>query len=619
LGFERTQTGVGPLGGLVGRVADDGSLVRVDVGPTFDLGFGAVPTHVVGFPAEHGGVVVAVLVLAYLERPSDEQLESLSNVLGQVAIALVNAAAFRRARDLAAELEASQVELLASSQILEQTNASLQEANRYKSEFIANMSHEFRTPLNSILGYADLVGLSELDPEGQSYLERLRKAGRALLGLIEDLLSYSRIESGKDEVRASTFRLEAVLREVEASLESLVSDGVEVQVRGGGAFDEVCTDRGKLLQILTNLAGNAAKFTDAGRITLEATVDEAFVRLAVRDTGAGIPAEHQAGIFEAFRQVDGSATRKHGGTGLGLAITSRLTRLLGGRLELESTEGEGSCFTAVLPRSLELNEEARLDQAELRVLVLGDPGGQLDRLVAGLKGEGAQVAAKTLAEVEGAALTSPPDAVVIDLGEDGLPGLRGLQALRSREDLASVAVIAVWSEGGDPRALDVVANEYLTKPVDAQALCAAVRRCLGASAGHVLIVDDDEGSRELASAVLDRAGYAVETAVDGVEGLERMHGNPPGAVVLDLMMPGLTGFDVLATMAGDPVLRGIPVVVLTAKDLDAEERRRLSTGVADVVQKASSDVWPRLLRAIEESGSKPVGAGAGRRDGGANG
>jgi signal transduction histidine kinase/CheY-like chemotaxis protein len=439
---------------------------------------------------------------------------------------------------VARALQRHQDALQAQAQELERKNRALTEADRYKSEFIANMSHEFRTPLNSILGYCDLVGMGELSERGRDYLGRLRKAGDALLGLIEDLLSYARIEAGSDSLSPANVDLGEVVREVGLSLEALVAPGVAVEVAVPARAVTVRSDRGKLVQVLTNLAGNAAKFTAEGSVTLRLSEGEGDgLRVAVIDTGPGIPPNHQQAIFEAFRQVDGSATRKHGGTGLGLAIASRLAQLLGGQIELSSEPGVGSTFALFLPRSCDDLSPA--------------------------------------AEAAEPAEASTPPAPPVDAVDDG------------------EALLA------------------LTKPVDPGALVEAVQGFLQERPGHVLVVDDDEGSRGVASGVLEHAGYEVEQAADGIESLERMHARPPAVVVLDLMMPNLSGFDVLATMAGDPTLRGVPVVVLTAKDLDPEEALRLRGEVADVVEKASAEVWPRLLRALREARPDlpaPVGA-----------
>jgi len=335
--------------GVVGRAAAEGRPVTCGGVLPLDAGLGLAPLTVVALPAMHAAEAMAVLVIGFRKAPSTDEVAALRPALAHVGAALSNAAAGRRARELASLLQRSEGELREKTRALEVANAGLRQANHYKSEFIANMSHEFRTPLNSVLGYADLAANSMRDGPGCDHLRRLREAAERLLDLIDDLLTYARVEVGREELRPQTLRVADELDRQRAALESLVAPGVEVRVDLADAALELRTDPRRFAQILTNLVGNAAKFTECGHVTLSARREGDEVLVGVSDTGPGIPVEHQASVFEAFHQVDGSATRRHGGAGLGLAIAGRLADLLGGRIELETQPGEGTTFTLVLP------------------------------------------------------------------------------------------------------------------------------------------------------------------------------------------------------------------------------------------------------------------------------
>lgn len=615
--------------GLAGRAADERRVLVHEAAMPFDLGVARRALTAVALPIQHAERVVAVLVLGYDAASTAAQASAgaLEPVLPQVGIALVNTAANQRTRALAAELRRSELSLREQAAALARANEELERAGRHKSEFIATMSHEFRTPLNTILGYADLATLGLADDESRGYLVQLRRAGQRLLALIEDLLSLARLEAGKVEVRADRLALPPLLEELTASTQALAA--AEVEVRRECPPDlELTTDGGKLNQILTNLLGNAAKFTERGSILLRAARAEHEVRFEVTDTGPGIAPEHLRTIFEAFRQVDGSATRHHGGAGLGLAIVQRLVELLGGRIEVESVPGAGSTFSVSLPAArdglpagpaadppslpmrppgggLTTPPSRRLDgvREEPRALLLARPGAARDRVARFLTERGALVSACDLSLDEPGDLA--PDVIVVDLGGEHAQGLSALAQLRRDPRYERVPVVVVASDAEGPRPVEVVAQEYVVKPIEPDDLCQAVFRCLDSPAGHVLVVDDDPATRELTGAILSRRGYDVTLADSGAAALERMRVERPDALVLDLMMPGLSGFDVLARMAEQPTLCAVPVVVLTAKDLDRDDHERLRRGVAAVVQKGADDVWALLIGAIEGATRRP--------------
>jgi len=498
------------------------------------------------------------------------------------------------------DLDRLAADLARAKKAEEERSREVEEAARLKSEFLANFSHEIRTPLNGIIGYCELLSREEgssLTPHGRRDLNVIKSNARTLLSLINDILDLSKIEAGRVEVLRALIELEPIVEEcVATAREYLKGKDVEMQISLAEDARILFTDGLKLRQILLNLLSNAAKFTESGEIVVSAVAQGKTLILSVEDTGVGIPADQVPYIFDKFRQVDGSSTRKVGGTGLGLAIVRELSRLLGGSVEVSSTYGRGTSFRVVLPGAIKgvqsaptssrrsvLPEVAQL-QTGSKVLLVDDDmliqqlmRTQLDE--AGFKvlvaGDGVE-ALRMLREQK-------PAAVILDIHLPKLDGWNVLQEIKSEADLAGTPVVILSVQEERARAYSLGACEYLLKPIEPDLLVTAVRRAISPGSGDVLIVDDDLATRELLARHLRKVGFSIVEAQNGAEAIARAQHAAPALVVLDLIMPDKDGFDVLRALR--TINADIPIVVLTGKELSEEETGMLRDGLAAVVQK----------------------------------
>ncbi len=501
------------------------------------------------------------------------------------------------------DLDRLAAELVRSKKIEEERAREIEAGARLKSEFLANFSHEIRTPLNAITGYCDLLIRDEgtrLTPHGRRDLSVIKSNARTLLALINDILDLSKIEAGRAEVVKEVVDLPELAEECMASVRELLK-GKEVTLNAEITVRQVFADPLKLRQVLLNLLSNAAKFTDAGEIVLTAEAQGATLVVSVEDTGSGIPEEQLPFIFDKFRQVDGSARRKVGGTGLGLAIVKEVVQVLGGTVNVTSTVGRGSKFTMALPGAIDAAATQRGNvgiagmagaaavhsDGPFSVLIIDDDP-MVQHLVRGqLESEQFRVASASDG-VEGLTLAREmrPSVILLDIHLPRLDGWTVLAELKSDAVLAQIPVIMMSVEEQRGRGYSFGACEYLVKPVEPDRLVSVVRRAILPSAGDVLIVDDDEGTREVVSRHLRRAGYSTVEARDGEEALLRARVLTPGLVILDLLMPGVDGFEVLRTIRSEGMR--MPVVVLTGKVLQPDEERILREGMARIVLKGGT-------------------------------
>jgi CheY-like chemotaxis protein len=498
-------------------------------------------------------------------------------------------------------------DLARSKRVEEERAREIENAARLQGEFVANFSHEIRTPLNGIIGYCDLLARDEgsrLTPYGRRDLNVIKSNARTLLSLINDILDLSKIEAGGVKVQRDHVELEPIVEEcVATARERLKGKEVEMVINVSDEARSLYTDELKIRQILLNLLTNAAKFTDLGEIVVHAVAEGRALVLAVEDTGIGIPADQLGSIFEKFRQVDGTSTRKVGGTGLGLTIVRELVRVLGGTIDVQSTLGRGARFTVRLPGVIEsgaASEPAASVVPDSRpaessggakplILVVDDDAmtrelvrGQLEDagFVVGLASDG--VSALRMVKEQ------RPAAVLLDIHLPKLDGWSVLAEIKSQPELTAIPVVIFSVEEQRARGYSLGACEYLVKPVEPERLIGVVRRALAPGIGEVLIVDDDATTRELIARHLRRAGFATVEAENGEEALARARVARPSLVVLDLVMPDMSGFDVLRELRaahGD-----MPVVVLTGKVLEKHEVDTLREGFAHVLQKGDSAI-----------------------------
>ncbi|MDA1221545.1 MAG: response regulator, partial [Planctomycetota bacterium] len=501
-------------------------------------------------------------------------------------------------------------------------------ANRTKSAFLASMSHELRTPMNAILGYSEML-IEEMEDEGQDAavadLKKIHAAGNHLLSLINDVLDLSKIEAGKVELYLETFDVRDMLAEAEATLAPLATkNGNALVLETQDDIGKIRADLTKVRQSLFNLLSNAAKFTKNGTITLATETDGERIRFAVRDTGIGIPADKLDHVFEEFTQADSSTTRDYGGTGLGLAISRKFCRMMGGDITVESTPGEGSVFTIELPTRVDAREALRgavadaeavlagatqVDTHGAPILVIDDNPDARQLLERTLQREGFGVVTADCG-VAGLELARRlrPALITLDVMMPSMDGWAVLRTLKADPDLREIPVVMVTIVGEQALGLTLGATDYLTKPVDRGQLVEAIQRHVGSkTAPRVLVVEDDEPIRSLVERTLEDAGFAVDAAENGQVGLERVAAERPDLVLLDLMMPVMDGFEFLTRLRESADHREIPVVILTAKELTAEEQNFLTARTAAVVAKgggALEGIVARVRSSIE-AGSDP--------------
>jgi signal transduction histidine kinase/CheY-like chemotaxis protein len=510
-------------------------------------------------------------------------IELLKTFASQSALAIQNARLFREIEDKGRQLEL---------------------ADRHKSEFLANMSHELRTPLNAIIGYSEMLQEDAADLGAEQFTDDLGKinaAGKHLLELINAVLDLSKIEAGKMELYLETFEVAGLVKDIGAVIRPLAGkNGNRLEMQCPADVGTMHADVTKVRQALLNLLGNACKFTERGTITLavarEPVDGRGWLSFTVRDTGIGMTPAQLARLFEAFSQADAATTRKYGGTGLGLALSRRLCRMMGGDVTVESEAGRGSTFTVRLPALVTPASEPGAEAATPvspqapashgTVLVIDDEAAVRDLMQRFLVKEGFRVATAAGGD-EGLrrARELHPDAITLDVMMPGMDGWAVLAALKADPAVADIPVIMLTIVDDRNLGYALGAAEYLTKPVDRERLVAVLkkyRRDL-----PVLVVDDDPVLRELLGRTLATAGYTVVEAENGRVALERLREVSPSVILLDLMMPEMDGFEFLVALRDHDAWREIPVVVITARDLSAEDRARLNGRVERILQKGA--------------------------------
>lgn len=451
-------------------------------------------------------------------------------------------------------------EALTEQRIRERTRV-LEEASRHKSEFLATMSHELRTPLNAIIGYSEMLqedaqaqGAAALVPD----LDKIHRAGRQLLELINAVLDLSKIEAGRMELHPETIPVASLLPEIAAVVEPLAArNGNRFEVRLGAGIDadtdagRIRCDPTKLRQILLNLLGNACKFTRDGVVTLSVrrAGGRDAIEFEVADNGIGIAPERLALLFNDYVQADRDTARRYGGSGLGLALSRRLADLMCGEIDVRSEPGRGSTFTLRLPDGLRSAEAYRTQAAD-----------------------------RSGATAESAAATAPAATFADSLPHDSPPASPDVAGIASAESTPA------------PASASPVATAGSMPP----------RRC-----SKVLVIDDDADVRELLSRHLARDGFEVVCARDGSEGLRLARSEHPDVVTLDVLMPGLDGWSVLSELKGDPATRDIPVVIVSMLD---DRRTGIALGAAGYLTKpVERETLSRLLhRVCPDRHDRPV-------------
>jgi PAS domain S-box-containing protein len=490
---------------------------------------------------------------------------------------------------------------------LRRARAAAEGANRAKSDFLAKMSHELRTPLNSIIGFSEMLEdetFGSLNEKQRRSVDNVLTSGRQLLQVINDILDLSKVEAGRMQLTATELDAGFALGEVRGGIESLArtkGHTLEIEVEPG--LPPLLADPGRFRQIMYNLLSNAIKFTpDGGRIRMTArrAAGEGAVEIAVADTGIGIAPIDQERIFREFEQLDSAYVRQQQGTGLGLALTRKLIDLHGGRIWVESEVGRGSTFRFVLPNrarqrpspapfAIPREAVVSVESGPLVLVVEDDPRAG-DLLGHYLKEAGYRVAhASSGAQAIALAKSLTPDAITLDILLPGEDGLAILGQLKGAAETKAIPVVVVSITDHRELGYSLGAVEWLVKPVQRDSFVTAVRRTIGTlpagAPARVLIVDDEPATVELLTDVLTAQGFRAMAAHNGREGIEMALAQRPDVIVLDLIMPGESGFDVVRRLRDHPWGRNVPILVFTGKDLSAEDRGRLFDGVQAIVSK----------------------------------
>ncbi len=504
---------------------------------------------------------------------------------------------------------------LQAEEELRSAKDSAESATHAKSRFLANMSHELRTPLNTILNYSGL--LEEEAGERGLYdfvkdIQHIDEAGKHLLEIINNILDLSKIEAGKIDIRTEEIDVYRIVLGVVSMTGFLGS-------KGNNTFHYNCpqdigtmeTDTTKVRQALFNLLSNAYKFTTNGSIHLnvrrENVSGKEWILFDVADTGIGMTEEQMKGLFNDFAQVHDSAQRVFDGTGLGLSLSRRLCRAIGGDITVVSTRGNGSTFTMRIPSKIHevssftrkpdnlfhpvLPAEAVVNPGHDEVLVIEDDKHMQDVIRHYLEKTGFKVRSAFTGD-DGLRLARmiQPAVITLDVMMPTKNGWDVLKELKKDPMVANIPVVLITLINDKKTASSLGVKDYLTKPIDFRALVGILKRHSTERGQSVLVVDDDEASRERLCDVLKKNGWEAHEAKNGQEALDILQVDRPVLIILDLMMPQMNGFEFISQLQTNEIWRSIPIVVLTAKDISEEDRRRLDGHVEEVVQKQGQSV-----------------------------
>jgi len=516
-------------------------------------------------------------------------------------------------------------------------------ANRAKSQFLASMSHELRTPLNAIIGYSEMLqeevedlGQQELKPD----LVKIHSAGKHLLGLINDILDLSKIEAGKMTLYLEEFDISQLINEVAATVLPLVlKNGNKLVTDCPSNIGLMRADITKVRQTLFNLLSNASKFTEKGVIRLSVErgsverespeaaealrsdapmLQRSTIRFRVTDTGIGMTPEQISKLFEAFTQADASTSRKFGGTGLGLAISRKFCQMMGGNINVQSEYGKGSTFTVTLPAKVKdpVAQTVSSTVSSIRhptpdtqhpaVLVIDDDPAVHELMRRSLEKDGFRVEVAADGK-SGVALAKQlkPAVITLDVMMPSMDGWAVLMALKSDPATADIPVIMLTIVDDKQMGFALGAADYFTKPIDFQRLHQVLEKYRKpAGQQSVLVIEDDASTREMLRRTLEKAGWQVVEAQNGKVGLAKLDGTVPALILLDLMMPEMDGFEFMQQLRQRPSGRLVPVVVITAKDLTDEDRRRLNGEVTRILHKTIMSQAELLaeVRAVAQKG-----------------
>ncbi|MFN6466355.1 MAG: ATP-binding protein [Nostoc sp. DedVER02] len=517
------------------------------------------------------------------------------------------------------ELEDTNRGVLALYAELDEKADSLQKANELKTRFLSNMSHEFRTPLNSILSLSRML-LARMDgdltPEQEKQVTFIQKGASGLSELVNDLLDLAKVEAGKIEVRPSPFEVSDLFATLRGMLRPLLVQGSSVAliVEEPEGIPQIYSDEGKVAQILRNFVSNAFKFTEQGEVRVSAVQKGHTVTFSVSDTGIGIATADVERVFEDFVQIESSLQKQVKGTGLGLPLSRKLTELLGGSISVTSKLGQGSTFTASIPIAYPHTTEfptlkqpsASLESTRLPILVVEDHPETLFIYEKHLQESIYQlIATRTLAQARLVLQQVRPAAIMLDIMLEGQNGWTFLREIKGDETTRTIPVLVITIIDNEKQALALGANGFLIKPVDRLQLLNKLNTLINQNKSQkILLIDDDPAYRYLVKQLLINTQLSILEAMNGWEGLNLAQREQPSAIILDLEMPELSGFDVLKQLKSNSVTESIPVIVHSSAELDAEMHSQLAKESIAILSKetgsqtaASAQLQDALIKA----------------------
>jgi signal transduction histidine kinase/CheY-like chemotaxis protein len=478
----------------------------------------------------------------------------------------------------------------------------LRRADEVKTRFLSNMTHEFRTPLNSIQALSRLLldrVDGDLSPEQERQVHFIRKAAESLSELVNDLLDLAKVAAGKIVIRPAEFEIASLFGALRGMLRPLLlNTSVNLVFEEPDGIPPLETDEAKISQILRNFISNALKFTEKGEVRVSASLAPggSHVVIAVSDTGIGIAPEDQASIFQEFAQIENPLQRKVNGTGLGLPLSKKLAELLGGTISVESTPGAGSTFSLSIPITYagleavgDVVVSPDIDADRECVLVIEDEVEARLLYEKYLRGSRFQsVCARSVREAESLLERTRPSAIILDIVLQDGEAWEFLVRLKARPDTAAVPVIVITNLQERPKALSLGADAFSHKPADRRWLLQHLTTLTGRQAPcRILVVDDEEISRYLVRQLFSTSRAEVIEAADAAEGLRFAREEQPNAIVLDLLMPEINGFQVIEQLQADARTTQIPIIVSTSRHLDEADLARLRRASARLLPKSA--------------------------------
>ena len=596
-----------------------------------------IPREITTIPILSGKEVISIISMASVSIYSKQSIQLIDNIFVTLSARVEGILAYRKIKEFSVkleqqnseleiqktELDSQSAELMEQNTELEMQKKQLSEASRLKTNFLSNMSHELRTPLNSVIALSGVLNrrlANQIPEEEYSYIEVIERNGKLLLELINDVLDISRIESGREEIEITKFNANNLIAEVISMIYPQAKEkNIELIHTDGGSDLFITSDAGKCRHILQNLIGNAVKFTEKGKVEVVARQSDNIMTIGVTDTGIGISENHLPHIFDEFRQVDSSTSRRFGGTGLGLAIAKKYANLLGGTISVKSVPGKGSEFTLTLP--LRYAAENRKTEAEITtgfnhgvkqtlrkppsgssvktILLVDDSEPAIIQIKDFLEEGGYQIlVARDGNEALRIIAQTIPDAMILDLIMHGIDGFEVLKTLREAEQTAHIPVLILTAKHITKEELifliqnnihqliqkgDVNRSELLKAvatmvfPETVETIKSQMQPQTIEGKPVVLVVEDNPGNMLAVKALLTH-NYTVIEAIDGKAGVKMAGKHKPNLILMDIGLPGMDGIEAFKTIRKDARLERIPVIALTASAMTSDRETILAYG-----------------------------------------